>query len=133
MGGADPGLSPACILIFSHKNLRSRISCLCNEQVLANVEPQNGGTVPACCYIDIRADSFAGRNQAPAKRTDVALLEPLLDWGTLPAGSALMQRLNSDGSVESNNSLADYGATAAYHVPETDHTVLKRINASLST
>jgi hypothetical protein len=52
-----------------------------------------------------------------------ALLEPLLDWGALPVGAALTQQLHSDGRVESNDAFAAYGATAAYHVPETDHTV----------
>jgi hypothetical protein len=50
-------------------------------------------------------------------------LAPLLDWGALPEGAILTQRLHPDGEVNSDASLGNYGATAAYYVPETDHTV----------
>jgi hypothetical protein len=50
-------------------------------------------------------------------------LQPLMAWGAIPTGWTLTQRLNSDGSVSSHDALTAYGVTAAYYVPQTEHTV----------
>jgi hypothetical protein len=47
----------------------------------------------------------------------------LLDHQPLPLNSTIVQTVNRAGNVESNASLGRHGVTAAYHVPETNHTV----------
>jgi hypothetical protein len=50
-------------------------------------------------------------------------LQPLFDLPPLPAGTLLTEGLEPDGSVVHDAGLAGFGAQAAYHVRETDHTV----------
>ena len=52
-----------------------------------------------------------------------AMLQPLLDEDPVPPGTALVQRLHSNGTTSVDNAMAAYGVTAQHYVPETDHTV----------
>ena len=52
-----------------------------------------------------------------------AMLDPLRTWDPIPLGSQVTQRLNSDGSVSNDGSLAGRGVTAAHYVPDTGHNV----------
>lgn len=48
---------------------------------------------------------------------------PLIGEPPLNEGSAITQTLDSDGNVDEDQSLGDYGVTAQEHVPDTDHRV----------
>ena len=47
----------------------------------------------------------------------------LLSYQPFPTGSTIIQTVDRAGNVGSNPDLASYGVTAAYYVPETNHTV----------
>lgn len=52
-----------------------------------------------------------------------ATFSGLMTHQPLPQGSVITQTVDASGAVGADESLAGYGVTAAYHVPETNHTV----------
>jgi hypothetical protein len=59
----------------------------------------------------------------PGSYPRYADLQPLFDAAPLPVGEVLTGKLQADGTIVQDAQLAGYGALAAYHVAETNHTV----------
>jgi V8-like Glu-specific endopeptidase len=74
-------------------------------------------------YVDREpADVQVAGDDHPDSPT-YAMLDPMRSWDPIPVGAPVIQRLNRDGSVTEDSSLAGRGVTGGHHVADTDHTV----------